>query len=305
MDIENLELFSEVALAGSFAAVARLRGRHASSVSRAISILESELGLRLFQRTTRQVSLTEAGQLFLARLEPLLGGLNEAKAEALAASSEPEGTLRLTVSVSFGQQLIVPLLAKYQAQFPRISLDLLMTDVNLDLIAERVDLAIRLGARPSGDFICAKFIDTRYRVCASPDYLARNGPIEVPGDISAHRSLVLPLPGFRSRWQFRGDNPKGECVTQTVAIAGDFAISNAIALRECAIAGMGPALLAHWMVGDAIASGKLIDLFPAHQVTPMVHNPAVWLVYPSRVFLAKKVRVSIDFFKAHVRRLAA
>lgn len=303
MDVEHLEIFTEVAHQGGFAAVARSRDRDASSVSRAISVLEDELGLRLFQRTTRRVSLTEAGQLFLERVEPILSGLAEARAEALAVSSEPQGRLRMTCSVSFGLQCIVPLLARFKEQFPKISLDLAMTDANLDLVGERIDLAVRLGPRPAGDFIAAQLMDTCYRVCASPQYLARHPPIKKPGDLGGHRCLILPVPGFRSRWLFAKTNGASGAGPLEISIGGDIVISNAMAMRDAAAAGLGPALLAHWLVRKELADGRLTDLFPGHRVTPTITNPGVWLVYPSRTFLAQKVRVAIEFFRANISRL--
>jgi DNA-binding transcriptional LysR family regulator len=310
MDIEHLEIFTEVAHQGSFAAVARHHDRDASSVSRAIGALEAEMGLRLFQRTTRRVSLTEAGQIFLGRVEPILNGLAEARTEALAATTEPQGNLRMTCSVSFGQQCIVPLLAKFRARFPKISLDLAMTDANLDLVAERIDLAVRLGRRPTGDFIASKLMDTRFRVCASPDYLASHEALNNPEDLKAHNCLKLSVPGFRSHWLFHDGKKSGQVGEQvgsnsdplSVRVNGDIVISNAMAMRDAAVAGLGPALLAHWLVQENLDRGTLVDIFPDFRVTPTLTNAGVWMVYPSRTFLAQKVRVSLDFFKDSIQR---
>ncbi len=303
MQIESLELFIKVAHQGSFAEVARANERDASSVSRTISALEKELGVRLFQRTTRQVTLTEPGVLFLASVEPLVEALAAAKNEARLISSEPRGHLRLTTSVSFGQQCVVPLIGEFMRQYPKISLELIMSDTNLDLVAERVDLAIRLGLRPEGDLIAARLMDTSYRVCASPDYLKSSPALNEPGDLKNHRCLLMPLSGFSSAWRFVEAGPTSRRNNeQSVAVNGDLFISNALALRDMTLAGLGPALLVDWLVRDHLAAKKLVDLFPRHLVTPTQFHSGVWLVYPSRTFLAQKVRVALDFFKQHLGR---
>ncbi len=303
MQIESLELFVEVANRGSFAEVARLHEKDASSVSRAISTLEGKLGVRLFQRTTRRVSLTEAGRVFLDRAAPLIEGLAMAQDEARAMSSAPQGNLRLTTSVSLGQQCVVPLLPRFRELFPKISIELLLTDANLDLVAERIDLAIRLGQRPGADYISARLLDTRYRVCASPAYLKSCAPLRHPEDLEKHSCLLQLLPRLADKWRFTsklGDiEERGE---KTIGVTGDIVISNAVALRDACSAGLGPALLVDWLIREQIESGELADVFPYHRVAPADFNPGVWLVYPSRTFLAQKVRVTADFFKKHLGR---
>ncbi len=151
MDTRDLALFAETARLGSFAAVAKLRGIDPSAVSRAIAGLETDLGLRLFQRSTRRLSLTEAGDSYLARALPLIEELARIGTEARAAHSVPSGTLRLTASVTFGQARLVPLLAGFRARHAQVGLECLFTDANLDLVAERIDLAIRLAPATEGN----------------------------------------------------------------------------------------------------------------------------------------------------------
>jgi DNA-binding transcriptional LysR family regulator len=165
MDIQNLRQFVEVARHGGFAAAARGQGLDPSSVSRSIATLEQELGVRLFQRSTRKLSLTEAGQVYLTRVAPLLDEVEQAREEALAASTGVSGTLRLTTSVAFGYQHLAALLPKFRVLHPQLKVEVLMTDSNLHLVNDRIDLAIRLGARFEGDVVCSKLASTRYRVC--------------------------------------------------------------------------------------------------------------------------------------------
>lgn len=155
-----MRMFVEVARRGSFAAAARDRDVDPSSVSRAVALLEEELGVRLFQRTTRRVALTEAGEIYLARVTALVDELDFARDEARGVSTGPVGTLRLTASVAFGNTCLVPLLPEFRERYPGVKLELLLTDTVLDLVAERVDLAIRLGRRFDADFIATKLFDT-------------------------------------------------------------------------------------------------------------------------------------------------
>ncbi len=291
MDIASLHLCVEIARRGSFAAVARDRGLDPSSVSRTVAQLETQLGIRLFQRTTRRLTPTEAGDLFLSRVDGLIDELERARDEAATISARPTGTLRLTASVAFGHTCLVPLLPAFRRKYPSLRLELLLTDATLDLVAERVDLAIRLAPKLEGDVVGAKLMETRYRICASPTYVETAKPIRRPGDLRDHRCVLLDLPAFRSRWRFVAADSK---TVQEVPVDGDVVISNALAVRECALAGMGPVLLASWLVDDDLARGRLVDLFPAHRVAATDFDTAAWLVYPSRRYLPSKVRVTID-----------
>jgi DNA-binding transcriptional LysR family regulator len=297
MDIEALRLFIEIAQRGSFAAVARDRDLDPSSVSRIVAGLEAALGARLFQRTTRAMSLTQAGELFLARLVPVLEELGRAQDEITSLRADPVGSLRLTASVAFGQACLVPLLPSFREAFPRLQLELLLSDSNLDLVAERIDLAIRLAPSYRADVVGVKLFATRYRVVASPADLARHGVPEAPAAIGRRDCLLFTLPEFRTRWLFRRDG-----VTEEVPVRGNLVISNALALRQAALAGLGPALLADWLVDGDLASGALIDLFPGHEVTATSFDTAAWLLYPSRDHLPRKVRSAIDFLRAHLAR---
>lgn len=298
MDLNSLALFVEVAKAGSFAEVSRRRNIDPSSVSRAIAGLEDTLDFRLFQRTTRRLSLTEAGDTFLQRVAPLVDELAIAAASALDMSQAPSGVLRVTTSVSFGLKVLVPLIPSFRHRYPDVDIDLELTDANLDLVAERIDLAIRLGLRPTVDAVSAKLMDTRYRVCVSPGYLEGRDPISDPRQLSEIACLRFPFIGFRNQWTFR--SRAGE-VAQ-VPIKGTVTATNALALLRLAIDGQGPVLLADWTVDDAIAEGKLVDLFPDHTVTATDFDTGVWLVYPSGAHLPSKVRVFIDYLRRPVRQ---
>ncbi len=300
MDIETLRIFAEVAHCGSFSDVARARGTEPSSISRAISVLEVELGERLFHRTTRKLSLTEAGALYLVRTEPLIAQLEEAGAEARAIGRGPVGTLRLSVSVSYGMVCLVPVLERFRARYPELTVELLMNDVQVDLVREGIDLAVRLTPAVEGNLVAMRLAATHYRVVAAPAWLAAQ-PLAVPGDLVAQDVLRFTLPGFRDRWVFRDAAGREE----TVPVGGRLLISNAAALREAALMGMGPALLADWMIARDLAAGRLADCFPAHAVAATGFDTGVWAIYPSRSFLPGKVRAMLDFLRAELPKPGA
>jgi DNA-binding transcriptional LysR family regulator len=296
MDISVLQLFVEVMRQGSFAAVARDRNLDPSSVSRAIASLEEELGIRLFQRTTRQLSPTEAGTIYFERIEPLVEEIRQASDIAADVSGQPKGTLRVTASGSFGLTCIVPLLPRFETLYPELTVDLLLTDTVVDLFAERIDVAIRLGLLADSTLIAQQLMQTHYFVCASPDYLQRSGQLETPTDVQHHSCLLFPLAGFRSRWIFK--DRTGEL--SEISVHGRTVISSAIALQHCVIAGMGLALLPNWLIDQDLRAGTLINVFPDYEVTATDFSTAAWFVYPSRAYIPLKVRVFIEFLKKSI-----
>lgn len=297
MDLNDARLLIEIARRGSFAEVARDRGVDPSWVSRMVAGLEQALGFRLFQRTTRRVALTEAGEIYLRRIQLIAEEFEQARDDALAVTRGPVGTLRMTATVAFGQTVLVPLIPQFRNAYPGVALDLLLTDATVNLVSDRIDLAIRHGPSVTGDMVVTKLRTTRYRVCASPTYLAQVGAPTHPQELAERPCLRFALPGFRSRWLFR--EASAGPVTE-VEVGGDITVSGGLALHSLALAGQGPALLADWLIDADIAAGRLIDLFPGWQVTATSFETAVWLLYPSRSFLPRKVRAMIDFLKASV-----
>jgi DNA-binding transcriptional LysR family regulator len=297
MDFAELEVFTDVARAGSFASVARHRATDPSAISRIVAALEDELGTRLFHRTTRSMTLTEGGQRFLQRAEALLEDFAAARAEALDAADVPSGVIRLTASVGFAQVCIVPLLPELCERYPHLVIDLVATDAVLDLPAEGIDLAVRLAPRPDGDYVASLLRPTRYHVVASPDFARRYQP-QHPEDLARMPAVVFPLRGFKSRWLFR--DPDG--VVSEVAIEGRVQASSSIALRDLAQRGVGTALLGDWLVERDLERGDLVDLFPHLEVTATEFETAAWLLYPSRKFLPAKTRAVIDFLREKLGR---
>lgn len=288
-----VEIFLDVSQLGSFAAAARARDVDPSHISRAVAALEDELGVRLFQRTTRRMQLTEAGTHFARRAGAVVEELDRAREEARSITSEVAGTLRVTASVAFGNTCLVPLLPALRKRHPALKLELALTDGNLDLISQRMDLAIRLAPSISDDVVCSRLFDTRYHVCASPDWVAANGLPPTPAAIGQQDCLLFMLQDYRTSWQFKAADGSIE----TVPVKGCVILSNALAMRSAMLDGLGPALLADWLIGDDLQCGACIDLFPGHVAAATSFDTGAWLLYPSRQFLPRKVRVFIDFLR--------
>lgn len=298
MNIEHLQTLIDVARCGSYAAVAKLRGVDPSQISRMISMLEHELGFRLFQRTTRQLALTDAGHHYLERITPLLDELEQARDVGHRINQTPQGNVRLTTSIAFGHHILIPLLKEFKTRYPLLSIELLLTDAVLDLVAERVDLAIRLGSEMESTLVGAPLMPIRYQVYASPSYIEQYGRPKKPADLSKHDCPVFPFLGFRNRWLFR--HKKSEPFE--VTINSSLIISNALALLRAAEEGLGPTLLSDWLAESAIRNGNLINLFPGYEVSATNFQSAAWLLYPSRTFLPQKTRLLLDFLKEKLGR---
>jgi len=300
MNTQDLEALMHVVRSGSFAAAARELGVDPSSVSRSVAALETELGARLFQRSTRRIALTEAGAAFAQRLEPLLQELAHARQAATDSAGEPRGMLRVSVSNSFGLRRIVPLLPAFRRAYPALELDLMLTDALADLVADRVDVAVRSGALRDSSLVATPLLNTSYRVVASPGWVRSCGRrLHSPQDLVDGDCLSFPLPGFRERWSFTRSEGGPKTI---VTVKPRVLITSALALHECALAGMGATPLPDWLIDEDVASGRLVDLFPRHQVTFVDAPTAIWFVYPSRSYVPAKVRAFINFVRESIHR---
>lgn len=297
MDLAALRCLVDVARDRSFAAVARRYNTDPSSVSRTIAGLEARLGMRLFHRSTRRITPTEAGDRFIERVGPLLSELERSIGEAVDEAAGPTGTLRLTASVTFGHERLVPLLPEFRRRHPHVRVEAFFTDDNLDLVAGGFDLAVRLAPAVTGDVVTTRLVATRYRVVASPSFLRSVRRIEQPADLAEVDCLLFPAQVFRPQWRFRDDRG---AITE-VPVDGQLTLSSAQALHDAAVAGLGAALLADWLVAGSLADGRLVDLFPDLDVTATTFDTAAWLVYPTRAYLPAKVRAMIDFLKEQLQ----
>lgn len=285
MDVSVLKFFAAVMERGSFAAVARDLNIATSSVSRAVSSLEQELGVRLFQRSAKGLVPTEAGLLYHEHISPALESLHHAQTMVADHNEQPRGTLRVTAPMTFGQIIIVPLLRSFIRQYADLKIDLELTDRVIDLVEEKIDIAIRLGPAPDHPYTAREICPIKLLVCATPAYLEHQGRPAQPQDISRHNCLLFPFPGFNSCWRFATEKQD----TIQVAVQGNCVISNALALKECVMDDMGLALLPEWVVAGDLITGKLINLFPDYQVTATDEPVSAWLMYPASSYVPLKI----------------
>ena len=282
MDVHRLRLFLDVSRLGSFAAAARAHGTDPSTVSRGVAALEAELGTRLFDRTTRQLAPTEDGERLAGRLAPLVDDLDAALAELREDGRAPSGRLRVSASTSFGLEVIMPALPRFREAYPNVTLDLDLTDRRVDLLEDRIDVAIRHGHLPDSALVATRLADVEYRLVANADYLASRGTPRSPGDLSGHDLLNFPYAAFAHSWTLSDQrNPDREHIVPVDAV---MVLSNALALRAAAEAGLGIAILPDW----ALQARDLRRVLPSWRVTN-AQDGALWRVMPSRRFVPPRV----------------
>ena len=289
--LTGLEVFTRVAAAGSLSAAARLTGMSQTMVTKHIAALETRLGVKLFHRTTRRLSITEAGRNYLESSGRILSEIEAADAAVAADRVEPRGLLRLNAPVSFGTRQIAPLLAEFAARHPRVTVELGLNDRLVDLAEEGWDLAIRIGNLSNSSLIARRIAPCRIVVCAAPSYLkARGSPLAV-SDLGGHNCLGYTLSQQHpvDRWVF------GVRADVSIQISGNLRANNGDALRAAAIAGQGLIYQPTFIVADDLRAGTLIAL--------TLDQPAVELAGIYAVFLpdrhpAAKVRAFIDFIAA-------
>ena len=270
---------------GGFTAAAAGLGVSTSYVSRRVKALEDRLGVRLLERTTRQVRPTAVGQAYYDRVSPLLDGLEDAARAAASLRSEPKGTLRLAAPAAFGRRYFAPVLASFSARYQDLRIETSYSDRAVDLVSDGFDLAIRGGAVIDEHLIARRLLRFRGVCIASPDYLARAGRPERPEDLAQHACLVnhglRTMPG----WVFTRD---GEEVR--VEVDGPLRCDDGDALVSAAEAGMGVAYEPTFLAADALARGTVVPLFTDHST----YEGSFFAVYPNRSHLPVKVRLFID-----------
>ena len=284
-----LKVFRTTAAAGSFAGAARQLGLSAAAVSKNIAELEAHLKVRLINRTTRSMSLTEAGAAYVERLARILDDLDEADAALAPVGASPGGVLRVSAPLTFALTCISPHIPAFMARHPNLRLELNLQDTRTDLIGEGYDLAIRGSDRLEDSSLVARELMTMTHVlCGAPGYFATAGRPTAPEDLKAHNCVQFTLSGHANKWTF---SRAGRSVA--VPIDGRYKVSSSIAVRDAVLAGFGVSLIPRIYVEHELAAGRLeavLDDWEADR-TP------VYAVYPSR-HLAAKTRAFVDFLLA-------
>jgi DNA-binding transcriptional LysR family regulator len=286
--------FSKVVETGSFARAAERLGVSVSAVSRQVAELEAHLGVRLLNRTTRRLSLTESGRAFHERSVQLLADWEEAEEEVTASAVVPRGTLRLTSSISFGVGYLAPAIAQFQRLHPQLRFDVELSDRAVDLVDEGLDLAIRIGAIGSQALIGRRIGVAEMICCAAPAYLAQHAVPRAPADLAAHACLTYAYSSEGDVWRFRDAAGRMHELT----VGGPVRANNGAMLVALAAAGQGVTLAPDFIVADAVRAGRLVRLLPGY-VAPAIDIVAA---YPSRRHLSAKVRSFVDFLAQRFAR---
>lgn len=285
-DLNLMAIFAQVAQEGSFAGAARKLGTSRSAVSKAVAKLEHLLGARLFNRSTRHLSLTEIGTAMFEHCSRIVHEAEQATRMVEDLNAQPMGTLRVAASVAFGTLHIAPAMADFLEKHPQLHIDMAITDRVIDLADEGYDLAIRVLHEPPVSMVARKLAPVQRRLCATPGYFSKHGVPRMPQDLAQHNCLDYIHSGDKGYWKFRG--PQGEIA---VPVAGSLRINDDEALSQVVLGGLGCALLPTFIVGKDIQSGKLVceltEYIPVEQW--------VYAIYLPNRHLPRKVRVFIDF----------
>lgn len=289
--LQSMRTFAKVVELGNFAKAADALDMSNAVVTRYVADLESHLGTRLLNRSTRKLSLTETGMVYLDRVRAILSDIDDADAIASYAAKKPSGTLRVYSVPHFGKAQLAPLLPEFAKEFPDVMLDIKITDHHVDLVEEGIDVGFYLDLQKiDGSMISRKLATSEVLLCASPEYLQEHGTPTTPEDISGHRCLNFNYDFLRDNWM-AFDKRVGRDSYRAIPIQSKVISNNADVLRACALAGMGLVLRTSFQIDDDLAQGRLVRLFPEHCFGAV----SISMVYPSRRQLSAKVRRFVDF----------
>jgi len=282
-----MAVFARVVEAGSFSKAAQELGLSKSAVSKQVGRLEDRLGVRLLNRTTRRLSLTEAGTAFYAGCRQLVADAEAAEDAVSHLATAPRGTLRVNAPMSFGLAHVAPAMPEFLRRYPELSVDLQLNDRTVNLVEEGYDMAVRVGRLPDSSLIAKRLAPMRRALVAAPDYLDRRGRPGHPGDLVEHDCLIYSYLASGREWRFHG--PEGEA---RVPLKGRLEANNGDALCAAARGGAGLALLPTFICGDDLRAGRLECVLPEWTDDG---GAAIHAVFPASRNLSPKVRVFVDF----------
>ncbi len=292
-ELKRVGIFTKVVQAQSFSEAARRLGVAKSAVSKQISLLEDQVGVRLLNRSTRKLSLTEAGEIYYRHCEHIVNRAGIALNELRQYQNQPTGTLKVSSPIAFGRALLIPVIKELRTLYPLLNIDLQLSDQIVDIVDEGIDLAIRVGQLKDSNLIAKRLCNSPVVVFASPEYLARFGTPKTPADLADHqwiRLSVLPSPIVGS---FIHKESQKEQVSPK--ITSSLKINSVDAVIDAAEQGLGISAMVKTTVFNQLNSGKLIPLLEDYELKPR----GIYAVYPHREHLPPKVRIFMDFLEKH------
>ena len=289
---QEMRVFTAVVEASSFVAAADSLGMSKAAVSRYVSELEQRLGVRLLHRTTRRLSLTPEGDVFLSRCRDILSSIEASEAEISTRSLSVSGLLKVSVPVSFGIRHLAPLWPEFLALHPQLKLDVQLADRVVDLVDEGFDMAIRIGRLADSSLISRQIVATRLVLCAAPDYLQRKGTPQHPRDLAAHDVLGYSLLATGDQWQFVG--PDGPV---SVKVRPRLWSNNGDSCIAACVQGAGIQMQPTFLIAEELRRGELVEILPQFQAVTL----GIYAIYPTRKFVLPKVRALVEFLDARLR----
>lgn len=283
---QEMRVFTAVVDAASFVGAGDALGMSKAAVSRYVSELEQRLGVRLMHRTTRKLSLTPEGELFLARCRDILASIDASEAEISTRSVTASGLLKVSVPVSFGISHLAPLWSEFLDRHPQITLDIQLADRVIDLVDEGFDLAVRIARLPDSSLVSRRLASTRLVLCAAPSYLKRRGTPQHPSELTQHEVVSYSLMAMGDQWQFIG--PEGPV---SAKVRPRMWSNNGDTCISAALQGAGIQLQPTFLIEQQLASGQLVEILPQYRSVEL----GIYAVYPSRKFVLPKVRALVEF----------
>ena len=282
---DDLEVFAKIVAHGNMSEAARHMNLSPAVISKRLQRLEEQLGTRLLNRSTRQLSLTEAGKGFYDRAVAILASLEEAEDYVVRRAASAKGVLKISAPTSFGRMHIAPHLAKFMRANPDLSINLDLSDTFVDLISEGVDMAIRIGSLSDSSLVARKLAPVRRVLCAAPQYLDKRGMPKSLTDLDRHTCIA---PHNQGTWKLDGGHD-GQILYRPISA---LQTNSSEVVRECVLAGMGIALRSTWDIGPELERGELVQVLPQYSSSRGI---GIYALYPSRSFLPMKVRLFIDY----------
>ena len=293
--VQQFFAFAQTARRGSFAEAARDLGSSPSTVAKSVARLEAQLGVKLFHRTTRRVSLTGDGERLYRRCERVLAEVEDLQAEAAGARATPSGTLRIDLPITYGRRIVMPLLAELVRRHPALKLDVRLQDGYADLVRDGVDLAIRVGPLRDSTLVARRVDWQQLVIVASPDYLSEQGAPARIEDLARHSAIVFRMPtsGRHRPWQVRQGRRQVELQPEPRTLVND-----GEGMVAAAVMGLGLAQIPDYMASDELACGRLLEVMPSHRPTPM----PISAVTPSSRLMPPRVKVALEALEALRKR---
>jgi len=278
---------------GSISEASRVFDVQPSSISRQLAALEKELGIRLLNRTTRNIGLTEAGATYYEYSQRIIAELDEANRVVNDLQKEPQGTLKLSMTVGFGESCILPLIPEFKKRYPKIKVQLELSERVIDLVEDNVDIAIRSGRLPDSNLIARKLLDNDFILCASPEYIAEHGTPKSLDLLAKFDCITYGYSGWRD-WFLMTEK------TTKLTIIDNLIVNSVNGQKQLVLNHAGFALMPRWAINNELKNGKLVHVLPEYVLSPYESLSSTYAIYLKRDLISPKISVFLDFIKEHL-----